>query len=132
MSRLWNRREVEQFARNTLGCGCPDKVFEKINIDRIENSGQGGTISRVDIGNTLLVYIVRPESNKELHNSVARIVSQGREDRDSNGFNRFRLVVAGEAKELDGETAIKAFAGEIGTDEKMHLHFVSTDAVDGL
>jgi hypothetical protein len=85
-----------------------------------------------DIGNTLLIYIARPASIEELRNAMAKVVSEGRRDRDINGFNRFRLVVAGDLEEPEADSAAKNFAAEIGADEKMHIHFVRADMVDGL
>ena len=132
MSRSWSHQHIEEFVRGVLGCGCPDRVFETIQVAQIDTLELDFAISRLDIGNTLLIYIARPASQAELYNAMAKIVSEGRRDRDINGFNRFRLVVAGDLEELKADSAAKNFAAEIGADEKMHIHFVKVDLVDGL
>ncbi len=132
MSRSWSNQHIEEFVRGVLGCGCPDRVFETIQVAQIDTLELGFAISRLDIGNTLLIYIARPASQEELRNAMAKVVSEGRRDRNINGFNRFRLVVAGDLEEPEADSAAKKFAAEIGADEKMHIHFVSADLVDGL
>jgi hypothetical protein len=132
MSRSWSDQHIEEFVRGVLGCGCPDRVFETIQVAQIDTLELGFSISRLDIGNTLLIYIARPASQEELRNAMAKVVSEGRRDRDINGFNRFRLVVASDLEEPEADSAAKKFAAEVGADEKMHLHFIRADLVDGL
>ncbi len=132
MNQSWNDQNITEFVRGVLGCGCPDEVFKKIEVHRDYKLGLSLSTTRINIGDTLLIYIVRPVSSEELQDTIKNIVLVGREDRNSNSFNRFRLVIVGDEKGLDSDITTRTFAVEIGEDEKMHIHFVKVEVVDGL
>lgn len=123
---------ITGFVKQTLGCRCPDKVFEKVESGVMEPGGFAGGATRIVVGDTLLVYIVVAGGDRHLYDHIAALAESGRRDRDSHGYNRFRLVVADEAGSREHEKAAAAFAGAAGSDEKMHIHFVAPDAVSGL
>jgi hypothetical protein len=132
MNQSWNDQSITEFVRGVLGCGCPDEVFEKIEVHRDYKRGLSLGTTRINIGDTLLIYIVRPASSAELQEAINKIVLAGREDRNTHRFNRFRLVIAGDEKGLEADIATRKFADEIEEDEKMHIHFVKVEVVDGL
>ncbi len=132
MKQSWNDQSITEFVRGVLGCGCPDEVFEKIEVHRNYKLGLSFSTTRINIGDTLLIYIVRPASSAELQEAIKKIVLDGREDRNTHRFNRFRLVIAADEKGLEADIATRKFAAEIGEDEKMHIHFVKVEVVDGL
>ena len=35
MYASWNNENIKMFAKNILGCGCPEKVFEKIDVSKL-------------------------------------------------------------------------------------------------
>ena len=132
MNQSWSPRNVVKFVRETLGCGCPEHVFEKIELSRAEKGVLPLNFTRINVGDTLLVYIVRPGSGGELQDAIKGIISAGKGDRDVHGFNRFRLVIAGDENKLDPQIATNNFLREVGEDQKMHIHFVRTEAVQDL
>ena len=132
MSGTWDTRKITEFVKGVLGCGCPDYVFEKIEVGRVAKGVLPLDATRINVGNTLLIYIVRPASGGELRDAIGKMVSVGRNDRDVHGFNRFRLVIAGDEVKLAPDAAAAKFSVETGGDEKMHFHCVTIESVRGL
>jgi hypothetical protein len=132
MNQSSSDQRITEFVRRVLGCGCPDKVFEKIEVSSIQASDLPFGISRINIGNTLLIFIARPASSEHLQSALYKLVVMGREDRDSHGFNRFRFVVAGSENELEFDLVSRRFEEYVRGDEKMHIHFVHAKDVDSL
>lgn len=123
---------LENFVRGPLGCNCPDKVFEKIDIIEDRNdfaSALGETLfpkSRlISIGGILLVLTVEVESSEDIVLNMQAIFEQGKKIRDSKGFNRFRLAVATSNQAQMEETLEPVFDALVGDDEKIHLHVVA-------
>ena len=115
--------EIKIFVQQTLGCGCPEEVFE--HIDSQSNVELNGIVlsRRIKIGNRLLIYIVEMADVDAVKKNLAFLVASGRKERDSIGFNRFRLVlIADDIRELK-QFAEAVFAGT-NRDEKVHLHII--------
>ena len=95
MTTAWNNENLKAFVKNTLGCGCPENVFEKIDVSKLLIVEHGKEMTRIVVGETLLIYIIRPEPSGDFVDSVESIGLIGKTDRDTNNYNRFRLVVSG-------------------------------------
>jgi len=124
-----DKHKLTRFVRTTLGCGCPDAVFDKIDSSWIALGGLVGASARIVVGDTLLIYVVYPTSIQELHEHIAEIASEGGRDRDMNQYNRFRLVVPDDSGASRQQAVAAGFAEEAGSDEKMHIHFVDPAVV---
>ena len=122
------KEDIKIFAQQTLGCGCPEEVFQ--HIDSQSNVQLNGIVlnRRIKIGNRLLIYIVEIKDADSVKNNLAFLVSSGRKERDAIGFNRFRLVLT--ADDID---KVKKIAEEmfdvISSDEKVHLHVISKKSI---
>jgi len=114
---------IKPFLRESLGCGCPDEVFQKVASEWIQADGIG--YRRLSAGGRLLVYLVSAKPAGDLKARVLALLRQGRRERDGEGFNRLRLVVVGELSEQDAQSLRKRFADEAGGDERLHLHILS-------
>jgi hypothetical protein len=132
MDTVWNDEKLKGFVQNTLGCGCPEKVFEKIEVGRHLVEGYSGELTRIIVGDTLLIYVARPELGKNFADRVDLVGWAGKTDRDANKYNRFRLVVAFAEDFTQKDHVSERFFKAFGTDEKMHLHFVSEKLMKGL
>lgn len=130
MTDLRNPGDITAFVRGTLGCGCPDRVFETIDTDPVDVGDLATSATRIVVGETLLVYIVVPGSISDLTAGMHRLAELGRHDRDSHAYNRFRLVIADDGDSRLHDQAAASFAAA-GADEKMHIHFVHPAAVSG-
>lgn len=124
--------------REVLGCTCPDEVLEdiKYTIHPVEGYGL-----MLDVGGRLFVHLLpvvgvprRPASN-HLAGVIACILAKGRDERDSRGMNRFRLVLVAveegskEALGTVGEEAMAALSASGGVDDRVHLHVLSLAAL---
>ncbi|MBT8120113.1 MAG: hypothetical protein KJN89_10390 [Gammaproteobacteria bacterium] len=132
MTELWSKEKIKGFVRNTLGCGCPDKVFKKIDISEQPVESDELQIGRIVVGDVLLIYIISPGPSAALGDSVEAIALSGKNDRDRNGYNRFRLVVSGIEDDARKERVSACFSKSFIMDEKMHIHFVNQQLVDAL
>jgi hypothetical protein len=120
-------RGVEPFVRGTLGCQCPDEVFEAIESGplRVVNLPTGAT--RLLIGRRLLIYLVHDVSEERAIELVTGLLAHGRAERDAQGYNRLRLVLAAADPHRVLEVARTCFEIEARGDERLHLHVVSRD-----
>ena len=132
MTTAWDYEKLKVFVKNTLGCGCPEKVFEKIDVSKRPVVADEKDIIRIVVGDTLLIYIIRPEPPDDFVDSVESIGLAGKTDRDTNNYNRFRLVVSSFEDNAQQEKVAGLFSKLFNTDEKMHIHFVDQELVDGV
>jgi hypothetical protein len=116
-----DKEKIKAFVQNTLGCGCPEEVFQHIECHSGVNHDGITLLYKINIGNRLLVYVFPVDTSDSLKELLPKIVDIGKKERDSSGFNRFRLVLAAD----DGE-AMRAITEDlfnsIEKDEKIHLH----------
>ncbi len=124
---MFNYPEIKRFVQETLGCSCPEEVFNKIEY---QNAGSGIWERKVNVGDRLLIYILTMNEKSDIRHVISTALKQGIEERDNMGLNRFRLVlVSSRQKELRG-SAEQAFKNSKYTDEKAHLHIVSERDVE--
>jgi len=131
MSDRWSNKKLIEFVKNTLGCGCPEKVFEKIDVSQHQAAANTDKITRIVIGDTLLIYILCLDSDDVFTDSVLTLCSEGMIDRDTHNYNRFRLVLSGAGGLAQKEKISERFATAFD-DEKMHIHFVDDALIAGL
>ena len=127
MDTSWDNEKLKAFVKNTLGCGCPEKVFKKIDVSKLLTVVDEEDATRIVVGDTLLIYVIRPITSANFFDSVESIGLAGKADRDANSYNRFRLVVSGIEDGVQQEKVSERFSKSFNTDEKMHIHFVDKD-----
>lgn len=120
--------EIKCFIQETLGCSCPEEVFERIDYQK-ECNGISGR--KVTVGDRLLIYLITLDGKPNIQEVVHKALEQGVEERDKSGLNRFRLVVVASCPDEIQSLAEHAFNGSGYTDEKTHLHVVSESDVEG-
>lgn len=122
------RDGIEQFVRGTLGCGCPDEVFQSIAIRRLPAGADRPPVVELLVGSRLLIHVVAPPAEHCATDWLERLAANGRATRDRHGYNRFRLVIVaapdGVAPPADLETR---FARAAVGDDRMHLHVVASE-----
>lgn len=110
---------LRAFVRDTLGCTCPEAVFDALAVSDLGVDGQvAGT--RLVIGNRLLIYLLQTGVPVA---AIGALAAAGQADRDRHGLNRFRLVVVG-ADGVTTDAHEAAFAAAVAGDTKAHLHCV--------
>jgi hypothetical protein len=121
------RQQLVSFARETLGCGCPDEVFSQL-VYRVRTRGDGAEI-RLEVGGRLMIVVVEDLRLIEDPRALAALVERGLRERDERGFNRLRVVVARTGAALDEAGIVRELQGLGVTDDKTHLHFVAAGEV---
>lgn len=121
---------IKTFVKETLGCQCPDEVFEQIEYEQnVELNADILLSSRINIGNRLLVYVLDVDGKDSVLKTMPSVIVLGIEERERRFLNRFRLVLAvnnvAELKPL----ASRLFNDMEGTDDKVHLHVIDSGTV---
>lgn len=114
-------RTLKHFVKKTLGCACPDEVFE--NIDYISDSSSD--VSGIILGNRLLLFLWKTDDPADIMANTERLLLSGKLERDRRGLNRFRLVIATDEVETikpKSDQLFKTIHSQM--DEKIHLHVV--------
>jgi hypothetical protein len=118
--------KIKTFAKQTLGCQCPEEVFDVIDCQRdIELSNQILLTNKINIGNRLLIYIVETDDINFIKNNLQIIFQFGIKERDSKAFNRVRFVIATNKFEEIKLIAENIFKNLTDKDDKIHLHLIS-------
>lgn len=121
-----DRQKIKAFVQDVLGCGCAEEVFKIIDLR--QEMMAGTPYDRINIGNRLLIYIFRTDDTEFVKKELPGLVRAGVEERDRNGFNRFRLVLATDEARVE-IAAMKAYKGLGGTDDRTFLHVVDKEQV---
>jgi hypothetical protein len=122
-----DRVSIEHFVRGTLGCGCPDEVFQSIAISHLPAVVGRLPIVQLLVGSRLLIHIVTPPAAIPGNGWIEQLAAHGRAARDRHGYNRFRLVIAAPMPAESVRDLKDRFARATAGDEKAHLHFVGQD-----
>jgi hypothetical protein len=118
--------EIKRFVQETLGCSCPEEVFNKIDYQK-EIDGFPGR--KVNVGDRLLIYIITIDRKSNIQGNINSALERGVVERDKEGFNRFRLVLVASRPDELRSSAENAFDSSGYTDEKTHLHVVNESEV---
>lgn len=118
------RPEFKRFIQQTLGCRCPDGVFDKIHY-----AADQSTLwkRKVTVGDRLLIYIVNADMDRDLREQLDKLLQAGITERDTRGFNRFRLVLSSARPASVRTEAVALFDASTFRDDKTHLHIVRDD-----
>jgi len=122
-----DRQSIEHFVRTTLGCKCPDEVFQSIAIERAPTPDTALPHTRLVIGERLLIHVFEAPSVKATVAAVSKLATQGRTERDAKQYNRYRLVLASAHPTQVLDDAKSSFASVVGDDQRAHLHVLATD-----
>lgn len=125
---IFDRSAIKTFIQQTLGCGCPEKVFEYIDFQSNIRLNNIILKNKINVGNRLLLYIIEINDTSSLENILPVLISSGKKERDSMKFNRFRLVLITDKLSEIEESAENIFE-KISKDEKVHLHVVDKKKV---
>jgi hypothetical protein len=118
--------EIKRFVQETLGCSCPEEVFNKIDYQK---EGDGILGRKVTVGDRLLIYIITIDRKSSIQGVINSALEQGVLERERKGFNRFRLVLVASRPDELRSSAEQAFNSSGYTDEKTHFHVVSESDV---
>jgi hypothetical protein len=121
--------ELKDFVRHGLGCACPDPVLARIRLETVPMPDRAWRRAwRLQVGDRLLILVVVPPNWEALVESLPGLLLSGRDERDAQGYNRFRLVVATAAASTAGPVLHERMRG-LELDERVHLHVVDPKAL---
>lgn len=115
---------IKTFVIETLGCRCPESIFGQIDEQSdITLSSLDAPLRRLLIGRRLLIYILDADDAAALQ-VLPELIERGKAERDRNGYNRLRVVVASHRPESIRQAAEEVFSSLGNVDEKVHLHVI--------
>ena len=117
---------IKRFVQETLGCSCPEEVFNKIDYQK---ACEGISGSKVNVGDRLLIYIISIDGESDIQGVINPALKRGVEERDKKVFNRFRLVLVTSRPDELRSSAEQAFNSSVYANEKTHLHVVNESDV---
>jgi len=125
---------IRRLVRTTLGCSCPESVFEQIERSHRQQPVREHPYTlRLVIGKRLLIYVLELAQFKAAHLRLNDLLMAGRRDRDTAGYNRFRAVLSDHAADAGIEASLQAEWQRMAAgDERVHLHLVHPDSVAGI
>ena len=116
---------IIQFVKQTLGCQCPDEVFSHIECEQDIQLDSNIVLNvRINVGNRLLIYIVKASDARFIKVNLSSMIKAGKKERDKQGFNRFRLVLAVDDTDSLHPDMDKLFDELKADDDKVHLHLI--------
>lgn len=121
-----DKASIDHFVRHTLGCRCPDDVFDSVVAERTYIPESATPCARLVIGNRLLIYVLQVPDGLSAASAVPEMARQGRAERDACSYNRFRLVLACNDPTSSLDSFTDAFAQAVGEDDRAHLHVLAT------
>lgn len=120
-----NNDIIKKFVQQTLGCTCPDDVFQYIDCQsKVDIDDYLVLNYQINIGNKLLIYIASVDESISLVEVISELVQNGIRKRTECGFNRFRLVLMSKTPSSIADEVLAIF-NSFGCDDKVHLHIIS-------
>ncbi len=124
---MTDNKVIREFVRKTLGCNCPEEVFQYIDCRAAVNIDENILPAyEINIGNRLLIFAAGIDEVDSLRSVLSKLVQDGINKRDEKKFNRFRLVLLSNGDNDIAEHASEIF-DSLTTDEKAHLHVINKD-----
>lgn len=123
---IMGKSEIVYFAKNVLGCGCDNSVFD--SIDLTENLVLASGIKlrkKIVIGKRLLIYIADADELKP--EDLGKVITEGIAERNNMGYNRLRLAIVTSNVEGLSASYYTVFGCLTDKDEKTHMHIVTNE-----
>ncbi len=128
-----NKSAIRDFVKGTLGCTCPDKVFNEIRYEANVSLLQcQSAVSRIELGDRLLIYLLVTDSPDIVAHDLPGIIRNGEEERHRRGLNRFRAVVCTSNIDAVVNLANDVFTRHTERGDKVHLHVVTRENVKAI
>ena len=128
-----NKNDIEQFVRKTLGCTCPEQVFQHIECKADVGVGDNIILCyEINIGNKLLIFVFKADDiiMDQLGPFISQLVAAGTSKRDERGFNRLRLVLVCKTPDSIADKILAVFNSLDVDDDHVHLHVIGEHGFD--
>ena len=121
-------RVIRAVVRDALRCGCPDDVFDDIQVGLPVLFGTHELSSGIEIlvGRRLLLTLLPFQDLRTPEEEVRLVLENGRKVRDQHAFNRFRLVIVGDF-DMEQRHQLEQLGEHLA--DRVHLHVLDCDAL---
>jgi len=116
------------FVKETLGCMCPDEVFQDIKERGYFDNDLKLPYLRFIFGGKLLLYIWVTEDQDSLKKNIQNVLDSGVEERNKKKLNRFRLAVLSDTAVLMKDQLMMYVENHM-KDDRMHLHILPEESL---
>jgi hypothetical protein len=123
---------IRNFVRHTLGCNCPEEVFNDLDLSLATAWQEGPSVKILLVGRRLLICILSCRDMAEVRDFLPPLVRMYRDERDRKGYNRVRIVIAATDPASLIPTADFLFQSLPEVDERMHLHILPNNQLSGI
>ncbi len=123
------RQYIKIFVQHTLGCACPDKIFEHIREQQVAAASLPHNRT-LTIGGRLLIYIWHVKDQVNFEAKLFALLAAGKQERDETGLNRFRAVLATDDPQNLEPMVQLCFSRFEDRDDRLHVHLVTPDALE--
>jgi len=77
------------------------------------------------VGGRLLVYVIKAgDDPRSAADALGAVVAAGTVERNRGGFNRLRVVIATENRDVFGPEMERSFEESAPLDDRVHLHVI--------
>jgi len=76
-----------------------------------------------------LIYVIEIHNSKFIKSNLSKLISSGKDERDKNGFNRFRLAIVTDKMNEIKQISQMAFENIKDKDEKIHIHLINRNEI---
>ena len=88
--KMTQKELVRNFVQNVLGCGCPEGVFEEIEVKQGPVDIDGIPVTRsIKVGGRLLIYIILSEDLNDGSDSLKALIQSGKKCATVKGSTGF-------------------------------------------
>ena len=114
---------IKSFVIETLGCRCPESVFEQIDYD--DHTRLGDAVQALADRPPAAIYLLECDDATALQSALPLLVEKGKAERDDQGYHRLRVVIATDQPQSIQHEADRLFSSLGDVDEKVHLHVLA-------
>lgn len=128
-----SKQAIKGFVQETLGCQCPEEVFEFIEDKKAYELIPGIKLrDRINIRGRLLVCIVEIDNTDMFDSLIPILLKEGKKEREKHGFNRCRIVIISSTPDVAKKRADDLFEEFKGKDDRIYIHVIDKvkDALD--
>ena len=125
MTKVRDVEKVIHFVRHTLGCGCPDEVFNDLEMSREDARPGEPPVRKLLVGRRLLICILDCEEFADLAASAGPVRKYRRTR--SPGLQPGTDGHCRQPADAPAAVADRLFQTLPEVDERMHLHVLQAD-----
>ena len=121
--------EITRFVRGTLGCQCPDEVFQSIVITHERTPNNGAPFTRLLVGDRLLIYLLPASSTDATPDTLAALARKVGPSVTTRATTASDWSSCRTIPRLKTPPRARPSSSALGHDDKAHLHLVTSAGI---